>query len=97
MTADNAATLELLKCHGTGILAEPFDRVTTDRIRALVAELPVSKNLLNAELKADVDDDVAGAIESRRVRLQVRWKNHAGEWDAPVAVTSWISRRRAKP
>jgi hypothetical protein len=79
------------------IMAEPFDRVTAERAKAIVADTPLSKDLHAAEIDAHVDDESAGALESRRVRLRVRWKGRSGEWDAPVAITAWVSRGRATP
>ncbi len=77
------------------LTARPFDAVTAAAGRQLTFS-PTARNLLpGGELRVDVaENDPAGGDGSKRIALQLRWRTRAGEWDAPVRLTSWIYRGR---
>jgi hypothetical protein len=77
------------------ITARPFEAVTAESVRELALSPQAQKLLPGAELKVDLTaNDPAGGEGSQRIAIQVRWRNRAGEWDAPLRLTSWIYRRR---
>ena len=75
--------------------ARPLDEVTEQSARSLKISETTREALPDAELKVNVDDKAAGD-DSKRIVVQLRWRNRAGEWNAPVRLTSWISKRRTR-
>ena len=79
------------------IVSEPFDRVTSERARNLLAEVSrQQKPLVSPEWDASVADDSGSPIPARRVSLKVRWKTRSGEWDAPVRLVAWVYKNRGR-
>jgi hypothetical protein len=76
------------------IAAEPFDKVTVERARALAAEAKAEGVLPGAEWTAEVADAGGPPPAGKRVTLRLRWKDRGGDWVAPVRLTSWIYRGR---
>jgi len=77
------------------LAAHPYDEVTPDLAREYAAPARTAGSLPDAELKVDVAESQPGAGRSaKRIAIQLRWRDHNGEWAAPVRLTSWIERRR---
>ncbi|AMV39812.1 hypothetical protein [Planctomyces sp. SH-PL62] len=75
--------------------ARPFDGLTPDSAREVAARSQAASRLPGAEVTAEVTgDDAAGGPGSKRVAVQVRWRNRAGDFDAPVKLTTWVHRRK---
>ncbi|WP_165073652.1 hypothetical protein [Paludisphaera rhizosphaerae] len=54
-----------------------------------------AQGLPSADLKAEVvAADAAGGVDSKRISVQLRWRNAAGDWSTPVRLTTWIHRRK---
>jgi hypothetical protein len=70
--------------------AEPFDKVTTDRVKSLADEAEAAAVLPGAGWEAEVADDGPGA---KRVTVRLRWKGRSGETTSPVALTSWVYKK----
>jgi type II secretory pathway pseudopilin PulG len=68
--------------------------LTPEAARAFLLSEPARGLLPGAELSVSVEEVPAG---SRRVSLRLRWKDRAGDWDAPVRLTSWVGRRNGGP
>jgi Tfp pilus assembly protein PilV len=80
------------------ITADPFDEVTPERARAMSISPSATSSLPGAELAVEVTPSQPGAGRSaRRIAVRLRWRNRAGEWEAPVRLTTWIERGRAAP
>jgi hypothetical protein len=79
------------------IVSEPFDRVTSERARSLLAEITRQQPLVSTEYEASVTDDASLPVPARRVSLTLRWKTRSGEWDAPVRLVAWVTKNRGGP
>lgn len=75
------------------IAARPFDALTVGAVEGLVISADASGTLPGAELTAEVADEPAGDLPARRVTVRLRWRNRAGDWDAPVRLVTWIHPR----
>jgi hypothetical protein len=77
------------------LTAYPFDELTPERARTLSISPATLESLPGAELAVDVNPSQLGAgRSSKRIAIRLRWRNHAGEWEAPVRLTTWIEQRR---
>jgi hypothetical protein len=75
--------------------SRPFEAVTAASLKSLQLSPQARALLPAAELASEVaENDPAGGPGSKRVAIRLRWHNRAGEWDAPVRLTSWIYRGR---
>ncbi len=80
------------------LTALPFDDVTAERARALTLSPSTLQRLPDAELAAAVEESQPGPGRSaKRIAIRLRWRDRAGEWEAPVRLTTWIERRRSAP
>jgi hypothetical protein len=79
------------------LTSRPYASVTSDSV-ASVTLSPQAKALLPAaELKGELGENhSADGIGSKRIALQLRWRNRFGEWDAPVRLVAWIHDRRPR-
>jgi Tfp pilus assembly protein PilV len=77
------------------LTSEPFDKVTTEKAKALVEEAGAPRVLPGANWSVEVVEQAAGPeTPGKRVALQLRWKTRSGEWDAPVRLSAWVYRGR---
>jgi hypothetical protein len=77
------------------LAAHPYDEVTPDLAHDYAVPAKTAMSLPDAELKVDIAESQPGAGRSaRRIAIQLRWRDHSGEWAAPVRLTSWVERRR---
>jgi prepilin-type N-terminal cleavage/methylation domain-containing protein len=79
------------------LAALPWDRLTPETAADASLSPAARQALPGGELKADVaaHDEDGG---SRRIRVQVRWRDRSGKFEAPVRLTSWVYHRgRARP
>lgn len=72
------------------ITARPYDEVTAQGAAAVKLSPDTAAALPGAELNVDVRDESISGVSSRRVAVRLRWKNPAGEWEAPVRLVTWI-------
>jgi len=80
------------------LTARPFDEVNPDRAAALAISPASLPSLPGAELSVTVDESRPGPGRSaKRIAVRLRWRNRAGDWDAPVRLTTWIERWRPLP
>jgi hypothetical protein len=78
------------------VTSQPYDSVSAPSAEAIGLSAQARQLLPEAELKVEVgEDEPAGGKGSKRVAIRLRWRNRAGEWDAPVRLVSWIYRGRA--
>lgn len=69
--------------------------LTPERVAALQLSPQARRALPGGELRVGVDAEQDGL---RRVHVELRWRNRAGERDAQVRLTAWIApQRRARP
>lgn len=78
------------------ITGRPYDAVTTGQAGSIALSPQARQMLPGAELKVEVaEDDAAGGEGSKKVSIELRWKDRSGGWDAPSRLTSWVYRGRA--
>ena len=79
------------------LTSEPFEKVTSDRAKALADRVEAPRVLPDAEWTVRVrDQDAAPHVPAKRVELRLRWKTRSGNWDAPVRLSAWIFKGRAR-
>ena len=78
-----ANLLEHLAARPWDKLSEPVELKPTDNV--------TRDALPGAELSVVVDDKGA-AENAKRVAVRLRWRNRAGDWDAPVRLTTWVQK-----
>jgi hypothetical protein len=77
------------------VTGRPYESVTSSSVESVGLSAQAKQVLPDAELKAEVSqDEPAGGKGSKRVAIRLRWRNRAGEWDAPVRLVSWVYRGR---
>lgn len=72
------------------ITARPYDEVTAQGAAAVKLSPDTAAALPGAELNVDVRDESISGVSSRRVAVRLRWKDSAGQWEAPVRLATWI-------
>lgn len=80
------------------VTARPFDELTAEGTKDLTLSDEAKRSL--PDVQADVsiiEPDSAGGEDSKRVVVRLQWRNRAGDWDAPVWLTSWVHRRKEGP
>lgn len=78
--------------------AKPFEAMAVGPVPDLSLSPADAASLPGAELNVDVvTEERDGVPEAKRLALRLRWRNPAGQWDAPVRLTTWIHRRKEKP
>jgi Tfp pilus assembly protein PilV len=79
------------------ITANSFDEVTSESVRRTALPKSVLEALPGSELALDVTTiDRAADRTAKRITVRLRWRDRGGQWEAPVRLTSWIERRRAR-
>jgi hypothetical protein len=81
------------------ITARPFDEVTSSLARGLSLSDAARSSLRDSELAIEISggDEPANAGRSaKRIMIRLRWRGPAGQWQAPVRLTSWIESRRSR-
>jgi len=77
------------------LTARPFDEITAEQAGRLTLSPSARQSLPEAELAVGVAEDQPGAGRSaKRIAVRLRWRGRAGEWEAPVRLTTWIERGR---
>ncbi|MFO0891441.1 MAG: hypothetical protein U0790_20145 [Isosphaeraceae bacterium] len=77
------------------VTARPFEAVTSESVGEEALSPQARQLLPGGELRIEVAaNDPAGGEVSKRVGVQVRWRDRSGGWDTPVRLTSWIYRGR---
>lgn len=76
------------------LTARPFESLTTEGAKDLALSDEAKRTLPEGRVQVEVtDDDPVGGDGSKRVFVQIQWRNRAGDWDAPARLTSWVHRR----
>jgi hypothetical protein len=76
------------------LAAMPFDRLSTESARSATALSPSARQVLaRGEIEASVTDDPP----MKRIDVSVRWTGKSGNFDAPVRLSAWISRKGDTP
>jgi prepilin-type N-terminal cleavage/methylation domain-containing protein len=78
------------------LTARPFEQLTADSVRDAVLSQDVAGSLPHGELTVSVRDENT-PVNSKQVRVQIRWQSRTGQWQAPVRLTSWVYRKEARP
>ncbi len=73
--------------------ARPWDRLSAEGVKDVTLSNESKQALPGAELSIGVDERGApGGTPAKRISVQLRWRNRAGELDAPVRLTTWVQR-----
>ncbi|MHB1561779.1 MAG: hypothetical protein ACYC61_30385, partial [Isosphaeraceae bacterium] len=72
------------------ITARPYDEITPRSAAAVKLSPDAAAAVPGAELNVDVRDEPASGVSSRRVAVRLRWKDSAGQWEAPVHLVTWV-------
>jgi hypothetical protein len=79
------------------ITAYSFDEVTPEQAGRISLSELARHALPGSELAVDVAaTDRAAGRAAKRITIRLRWRDRAGQWEAPVRLTSWIEPRRAR-
>lgn len=77
------------------LTARPFDELTVERTKDLTFSEEAKRALPEVQVDVSiVEHDPAGGGDGKRLVVRIQWRNRAGEWDAPVWLTSWVHRRK---
>lgn len=72
------------------VSAEPYDRIDAKRVEELAGTSVAAAALPEPRWEAEVTAADVPAPRSKRVRLSLRWKSLAGNWEAPVRLVAWV-------
>ena len=76
------------------LAARPFDDLKPGPVEGLRLSTEAI-GLPAADLKAEVvAAEATGGVDSKRIFVQLRWRNAAGDWSTPLRLTTWIHRRK---
>jgi len=73
------------------ITAQPWNEISSEAVKSLSLPERMRESLPGVELSIAVDEKPD--VQLKRIAILLRWRNQAGVWDAPVRITSWVSRR----
>lgn len=76
--------------------ARSWDDLTAAAANDVRLSEPARQALPGAELNVAVDEETEGGTPAKRVAIRLRWRNRAGEFDAPVRLVTWIFARPAR-
>ncbi|MDR3638652.1 MAG: hypothetical protein P4L84_32905 [Isosphaeraceae bacterium] len=78
------------------LTARPWANLTAESLKDALLSNEARQALPGAELKVGVEAaDAPGGVPGKRVSIKLRWRNRAGEFDAPVRLTTWVYRSTA--
>lgn len=72
--------------------ARPWDELTATALDALPLGEATARALPGASLAWKVAE-VDGPAPSKRITVEIRWRNHSGNTEAPVRLVAWVYRR----
>jgi hypothetical protein len=71
----------------------PYQDISAELARKLSQPETTGQKLRGSELTVDVtESEIKPGRFSKRIAIRLRWRNRAGQWDAPVRLTSWMER-----
>jgi hypothetical protein len=73
------------------LTARPWSRLSDEGVKDAGISESGRDALPGAELTVRVDEARGGPdLPGKRVSVSLRWRNRAGEFDAPVRLTTWV-------
>jgi prepilin-type N-terminal cleavage/methylation domain-containing protein len=66
----------------------PWDQLTTEAAKRIAIPAPLESHLPGAKLEVSVEAESA-PVASKRIRIELTWKNLQGQPSAPVRLTCW--------
>ncbi len=76
------------------LTSEPFDRLSSERAKAISEGSLPKKGLPGGSWQIDVVDVQGGPLPAKRLSVRLRWQDRSQGWDGPVSLTSWVYSRR---
>jgi hypothetical protein len=73
------------------VVARPWDELSGDRLAADDVTERIRRELPDGRLNIDVRPSPSGP-ETKRVRVEIRWRGPSGADEAPVRLTTWVAR-----
>ena len=71
--------------------ARGWENATLDQAKAIQLSKPAREVLPDAELMVAVTTPES-VPATKRISVELKWRNRAGEFDAPVRLTTWLYR-----
>jgi prepilin-type N-terminal cleavage/methylation domain-containing protein len=78
------------------LTVQPWDRLTTEHVQAFEISQAARAVLPDVALACEVLPE-PGEHASKRITLELAWRDRAGEREKPVRLTAWIYRRGGRP
>lgn len=75
------------------LAARPWEHLSTEALKDVQLSTAAQQALPGADLNLSVEDSNAADLPAKRIAIRLRWRNRAGELDAPVRLTSWVYRQ----
>lgn len=76
------------------LCARPWERLSADGVKDVRLSKTAADALPGAELTVGVDEaEGVRGVPGKRLSVRLRWRNRAGEFDAPVRLTTWVYRQ----
>ena len=75
------------------LASEPWENLTAETVQAIHLSKQAGDVLPGGELHVELADQ-PGPPAAKRLQLELRWRNRAGEFDTPVRLTNWVYRRK---
>jgi type II secretory pathway pseudopilin PulG len=76
------------------LTAAAWDTLNTDLAAAQQLPAESQSRLPGGELKVAIET-IAGPPASKRIAVEIRWRNRSGEFTSPVRLTAWVYRPEA--
>jgi predicted negative regulator of RcsB-dependent stress response len=74
------------------LAAQSWDDLSDESAQVVRLSPQVADLLPNAELHAAVTRSEAEPA-AKRIAVELKWRNHTGDFDAPVRLTTWVYQR----
>lgn len=77
------------------LAARPFDELTAEGVKDLTVSDEAKRSLPEVQVDVSIiEPDSTAGEGAKRLVLRLQWRNRAGDWDAPVWLTSWVHPRK---
>ncbi len=71
------------------VVALPFNEINQPKVQKFVLSESAMRQLIDAKLDIKISDP-GGLLHTKKIQIQLDWKNHQGISMAPVRLTSWV-------
>lgn len=71
------------------VVALPFNDISQTKVDKFVLSESALSQLVNPKLEIKISDS-NGLLQTKKIQIQLEWKNYQGMNMAPVRLTSWV-------